>query len=268
MSRWRRTALAVCALAALTACKVDVTVHVQVNENGSGRVTVTAVADADLLERAPGLAEDLNFADASAAGWLVDGPIATDDGGLRVVISHDFLTVEEATALLQSINGAGGPLHDTVITRTEDGSQIVTSLVGILRVDGGLEAFADSDLLAVIGGSPYAAALGEEGLQATDALSFTFTADFPGDVKAGGTGGSSLTWTVPIDGTGADLATSSVFAKGGGGMWSVISTVAFVALVAWILVAVAFIAFVVRARRRRARTALKTTYRPRPLNRL
>lgn len=267
MSRWRRTALAVCALVALTACKVDVTVHVQVNDNGSGRVTVTAIADAELLERAPGLAEDLNFADAAAAGWLVDGPLATDDGGLRVVISHDFATVEEATALLQSINGAGGPLHDTVITRTEDDSQVVTSLVGMLRVDGGLEAFADSDLLTAIGGSPYAAALGEDGLQPTDAVSFTLTADFPGEVRAGGTGNSSLTWTVPIDGTGADLATSSVLAKGGSGIWSVVSTVAFVALIAWILVAVAFIAFVVRARRRRARAA-QNTYRPRPLTRL
>ena len=48
-------------------------------------ITVTAVADADVVNRAPGLAEDLRFDDAESRG--LDGHGArrdTDDGGLQV----------------------------------------------------------------------------------------------------------------------------------------------------------------------------------------
>ena len=112
----RLLALVVVALA-LTACKVDATVDVAVKADGTGVITLTAVADADVVAQAPGLAEDLRFDDAIAAGWVLTPPAATDTGGLQVVLTHEFATVEEATALLQSINGAGGPLHDVVLTR-------------------------------------------------------------------------------------------------------------------------------------------------------
>ncbi len=231
-------------------------------------MTLTAIADAAVVEQAPGLAEDLRFDDAAAAGWLVDGPTPTADGGLKVVISHDFATVAEATALLQSINGAGGPLHDIAITRTATSSQIVTSLAGTLRVDGELQAFADSDLLAAIGGSPYAASILEEGLQPTDAVSFTFAADLPGDaVVVDGTVPQSSSWTVPIDGTAADLTTTNVLVKEGGGIWGTVSTVALIALIAWCVFAIAFIVFVAKARRRRARAAASNAFRVRPLTR-
>jgi hypothetical protein len=64
----RALSLLVVALA-LTACKVDTTVKVEVEADGSGVITVTAVADAEVVAQAPGLAEDLRFDDALAAGW-------------------------------------------------------------------------------------------------------------------------------------------------------------------------------------------------------
>ena len=254
----RALSLLVVALA-LTACKVDTTVTVEVEADGSGVITVTAVADAEVVAQAPGLAEDLRFDDALAAGWALVGPTATDDGGLSVSLTHPFATVEEATALLQSINGVDGPLHGVALTRTVADGQVTTALAGSLRVDGGLNAFADPDLLAAIGGSPYADDIAATGLRPTDVVTFTFTADLPGQVTTVGTatGDPVLTWSVPLDGTTADLATTSVISESAvgesSGIWGTVATVALVALIAWCVFAIGFIAFVANARRKKAR---------------
>jgi hypothetical protein len=252
----RLLALAVIALA-LTACKIDATVDVTVKPDGTGVITLTAVADADVLAQAPGLAEDLRFDDAVAAGWVLTPPAATDDGGLRVVLTHDFATVEEASALLQSINGAGGPLHDVVLSRVVTDDDITTSMLGTLRVDGGVDAFADPDVLAAIGGSPYADNIAATGLRPTDVVTFTLTADLPGEATTPATGSAgdeqSLTWSVPLDGTAADLTTSSVLAQGTpSSVWSTVATIALIAFVVWCVLAIAFIAFVASARKKRA----------------
>ena len=71
------------------------------------------------------------------------------------MLTHEFATAEEATALLRSLNGANGPLHEVSITHDVTDDEITTALTGVLRVDGGLDAFADPDVLAAIGGTPY-----------------------------------------------------------------------------------------------------------------
>jgi len=258
----RALSLLVVALA-LTACKVDTTVTVEVAADGSGVITLTALADAEVVEQASGLADDLRFDDAVAAGWVVDGPAPTDEGGLSVVLTHEFATVEQATALLQSVNGADGPLHGVSLTRTLADGQVTTSLVGSLRVDGGLNAFADPDVLAAIGGSPYADDIATTGLRPTDVVTFTFSADLPGEVTTAGTAASTdggqpvLSWSVPLDGSTAELATTSVISEsavaGSSGVWGTVATVALVALIAWCVAAIAFIAIVARARRAKAR---------------
>lgn len=262
MRRLRRTALAVCAFLALGACKVDVTVHVQVAADGTGTVTLTAIADAAVVAQAPGLAEDLRFDDAAAAGWTVEGPTPTDDGGLKVILTHTFATVEEATALMQSINGVSGPLQNITITRTDTAEQLTTFLSGSLRVDGQLQAFADADILSAIGGSPYADAILNAGVTASNAVTFTLLADLPGDAV---TAGSPTQWVAPLDGTTLAVAATSAIAQGSStGIWGTVSTVALVALVGWCLVAIAFIVFVAKARRKRA-LAAANSFRPRPL---
>lgn len=253
----RFLALVVVALA-LTACKVDTTVDVTVKPDGTGVITMTAVADADVLAQAPGLADDLRFDDATAAGWVLTPPAATDSGGLKVVLTHDFATVEEASALLQSINGTRGPLHDVGLSRIVTADNITTTLAGTLRVDGGIDAFADPDVLAAIGGSPYADNIAATGLRPTDVVTFTFTADLPGMPATPATGTATaaeptLSWSVPLDGTHTDLASSYVIAQGTpSSIWSTVSTAAMVVFVAWCVLAAAFIAFVARARQQRA----------------
>jgi hypothetical protein len=256
----RRVLFVVLAMLALAACKVDTRVDVAVQPDGTGTITLTAVADAELVQKTPGLAEDLRFDDVTAAGWAVDGPGPTADGGLKVTVTHSFATVEEATALLQSLNGPDGPLHGAAIGRTVTADDITTTLSGTISVSNGLDAFADPDVLAAIGGSPYAADLASSNLRPADVITFTFAADLPGNVTsstvASGTanaGETGLVWSVPLDGTTADLATTSVLAQGsGGGVWGIVAKVALAALVLWVLLAAAFIAFVARARRAKA----------------
>ena len=261
MKRLRRTALAVCALLVLSACKVDVTVHVQVAQDGSGTVTVTAIADAAVVAQAPGLVEDLRFDDVAAAGWTVEGPTTTDDGGLKVVLTHTFATVAEATALLQSINGSSGPLQGITIARTATDSQITTFLNGSLRVDGQLQAFADADILTAIGGSPYAQSMLDAGVTPSEAVAFTLSAELPG---APVHSGSPTEWLSPIDGTTLDVTATNAIAQGDTGIWGTVSTIALAALVGWSLIAISFITFVAKARRRRA-LAAANSFRPRPL---
>jgi hypothetical protein len=284
MGAVRRALVVLIAAFALAGCRVDTTVHVAVAPDGSGTITLTAVADAELVTQTPGLADDLRFDDITAAGWTVDGPTPTADGGLQVVVTHPFATVQEATALLLSLNGPDGPLHDVVVGRTVTDDAITTTLTGNVRVANGLDAFADPDVLAAIGGSPYANDLAAANLRPSDVFTFTFTADLPGKVSAPATaatgdtsantaatpatdtastanpsntvasGDSPLTWSVPLDGTTADLATTAVLAQGsGGGFWGTVATVSLIALVAWVVLAVGFIAFVANARKVKAR---------------
>lgn len=261
MTSGRLRPLIVAAFAALllSACRVDAVVDVTVEADGTGTITLTASADPDLVAQTPGLAEDLRFDDAVAAGWVVDGPTSTEAGGLTVSLSHGFATVEEATALLQSVNGPDGPLHDVTLSRAVTDDDVTTSMAGTLSVSNGLDAFADPEVLAAIGGSPYADDLQNAGLRPTDVVTFTFTADLPGDATTavtavgGPEGGRALTWTMPLDGTAIDIGTTAVLSRGGGGVWGVVSKVALVALVAWCVLAAGFIAFVAKARRDRAR---------------
>jgi hypothetical protein len=255
----RRALLLLAAALTLTACKVDAAVDVSMRPDGSGKVTLTVTADQDVVHQAPDLAADLKFDDATAAGWTVDGPVDTDVGGLQVVLTHEFATVEEATALLRSLNGTGGPLHDVTVTRTITKSEITTVLSGALRVDGGVDAFADPEVLAAIGGTPYADAIAATGLGPNDVITFRLTTDLPGKATTPGAGtlvdgtDDALSWSVPMDGTTVDL--SSIFVQKQGrpsSTWGTIATLAFGALVVWCLLAGAFILFVANARRAKA----------------
>lgn len=239
----------------LSACRVDTAVDVQVQSDGTGTITVTATADAEVVQQAPGLADDLRLDDAVAAGWVLDGPTPTDSGGLTVTLTHSFLTVEEASALLRSVNGPAGPLHDLAVTRAVSDAELTTSLTGSLQFEGGLDALADADLLAVLEGTPYADNLAARGLQPGDAFGFTFTATLPGASPQASAFGdlTPLSWTVPLDGSAIDVSTVSVLPRGtGSGTWGVVADVAEVLLVVWCVASVGFIVFVARARRARA----------------
>ena len=253
----QRALLLIAAALTLTACKVDASVDIAMKPDGTGSITLTVTADQQVVQQASGLADDLRFDDAKAAGWQITGPTNTSDGGLQVVLVHDFATAEEATALLRSLNGSGGPMHDVAITRSVTDKEITTALTGVLRVDGGLDAFADADVLKAIGGTPYADNITAAGVGPNDVVTFTITAALPGSPTNAGAGTAAtaggLQWGAPMDGASVDL--SSVFVQAQGrpsSGWGLVATISMALLIIWCVLAIGFIAFVARARRQRA----------------
>jgi hypothetical protein len=250
-----RRALIVIAVLALSACRVDATIDVTVSQQGAGRIVVTATADADIVKQAPRLAEDLRFADAVAAGWTVPKPASTADGGLKIELTHSFATPEEATALLQSINGAGGPLRGVTLSRTVSQSGTRIALAGAARIDG-LAAFTDPDMLTALKGAatPYADQIAAANLSPTQAVGVTLRATLPGKLStaSGTVKDGVVSWSVPLDGSQLDLATTAVDDHSAAKVWGAAANVALAALVVWCAVAVAFIVWVARKRKRRA----------------
>ena len=248
-----RRALIVISVMVLAGCHVDATVDINMRTDGSGHIALTAIADADVVKQAPGLADDLRFDDAKSAGWTITGPTETSDGGLRAELTHTFANPVEASALLQSINGSGGPLHGVALSRVVSQNGTTVSMVGSLRIDG-LVAFADPDVLAAIGATPYADQVAASSQGPSQAVGVTVRATLPGTISsASGTiSGSTVSWIVPLDGSQLDLATSAVDDHGTAKIWGVAAEAALIALVAWCVLAAAFIAWVARQRQRRA----------------
>jgi hypothetical protein len=249
-----RRALIVIAVLALSACRVDATVDVTVNQQGAGTIVIAATADADVVKQAPRLADDLRFDDAVAAGWTVPKPASTADGGLKVELTHSFATPEEATALLQSINGTGGPLRSVSLTRTVSQSGTRIALAGAARIDG-LAAFADPDMLTALKGTtPYADQIAAANLSPAQAIGVTIRATLPGKLSTatGTVKDGVVSWAVPLDGTQLDLATTAVDDHSAAKIWGAAANVALAALAVWCVVAVAFIVWVARKRNRRA----------------
>lgn len=180
----RLLALVACAVL-LTACRVDVTVDVEMAQNGSGRLVLTVETDAAVAQQAPDLADDLRLDDLVAAGWRTDGVRSTPEGGLTITLTRPFATPEQATALLSTLNGPSGPLQAVRMQRTATEEEITYTVSGSGRLDGGLAAFADSDLLVAVGGTPYAEQLAATGISADDpeaVVGVTLRVRMPGEV--------------------------------------------------------------------------------------
>ena len=174
----RVVALCVCVVA-LASCRVDVSVDMNVEPDGTGTVAMQIVADPELIAEIPTIADELATDDIVAAGWIVDGPTATDDGGLTINFSHDFSSDEEATNLLNSL---GPPFSQMSMVRTTVGDDTTTQLSGLLGLPDGFAAFADEELIAAVGSVPFADQL--EAAGATPSTSMTREpprSRFPGD---------------------------------------------------------------------------------------
>ena len=259
---------------ALSACRVDVNVNVSMADNGSGAVAVTVETDAEVVARAPGLADDLRLTDVEAAGWTVEGPTVTPAGGLTVTLQHPFSTPEEATALVASLSGTDGPLRSVAFSRTVTERAVTYRVTGSGRLNG-VGAFTDPDLVAAVGATPYLDDIVAAQISPDDAVGLEFSVALPGTVDAGSAAASAvsvsvsaadadadaddrtLTWAIPADGTTVDLATTSVRSLERGGVWPALASGALIALVVWVVAAVGAVVLVARARSRRMRHRLR-----------
>lgn len=180
-----------------TGCRVTTDVSVAEPSPGSGSVAVRVTLDSDALAAVGGLAAlraQLARADLTAAGWSVDGPVATVAGGATIVATHRFENEPDASQLLAQIAGPGRfrlslGSHDT-FWHTEH------RLVGRVDLTCDLECFGDSGLAAVTG-SALGVDPGSERRSAARDFPFSLEAQLPGGVHAanGQRRGATLVWT-------------------------------------------------------------------------
>ncbi|HEX9683854.1 MAG TPA: hypothetical protein VGA13_12290 [Acidimicrobiales bacterium] len=114
----RRGAVAfVTLLAALTAaCEVRVDVAVSADVDGSGEVSLAVGLDDESVVAVGDLADLLDVADLVDAGWSVEGPRRTDDDLTWVRATKPFSDPAEASAVMNEISGADGPVRELALT--------------------------------------------------------------------------------------------------------------------------------------------------------
>lgn len=197
-------------------CQVRAEVVVDVVADGSGVVDVVVDLDADAVHEVPDhdddgarTAEDvaalIRLEDLEAAAWRVTSPITTGDGGVRLRASKPFGTADEAEAVLAEVAGADGPLRDLRIDRSTGVGETRLTFSGIADLSGGLEAFGDDALAAVLDGEP----IGEDeaeierrfGAPLADMFSLVVRADLPGSVEGNGAGDDGTSWAPSLGGS-------------------------------------------------------------------
>jgi hypothetical protein len=212
-----RRALALLAgllLVVLAGCKVDAQVDVTMHDDGSGDVKVTLTADPELVAAEPDLASELRLGDVTKAGWTVDGPAATPDGGLQLVLTHPFSTPAEANAVLASLSGPNGPLREVKVDQVRSGARITSTLDGNVHVGPDLSVFADAKVASALGGAPLQQLLAEKKLTPAQVLGITLRASLPGTVHdTDGTeteDGSAIEWTADLAGAAGSTVGQSL----------------------------------------------------------
>ncbi len=185
-ARWIRGVLAALAVAVLASCRVDTEVALLMNSDGTGSVTVTVVADAEAVRAEPNLAKQLRLEDLTQTGWLVEGPDATPEGGLSILLTRPFTNLTEANAVLASLSGPDGPLREPTVTATGSRGDVSWVFDGTLDFSKGLDAISDPELTSALGGTPWLAELQRRGLAPRDAASITVRVSMPGVPAASG----------------------------------------------------------------------------------
>ena len=207
-----------------------------VNPNGSGTVTVTIDVDKEIIQRSPDVADDLDFSDLKKNGWKLTEPVDTESGGKQLVLARDFANESEATAVLAQLNGNRGPFREVILRRGGKARDSSWNLSGRLEVTGGLQAFADDQLIAALGATPYESTVKSQNLDLGKALTIEFVASLPGELKSSTAipENGKLTWRVATDGTPVDLATSTENVDVAGTLGGIVSKIGLFLLIAWL----------------------------------
>ena len=184
-------AVVVGCLVAATGCQVDATTTVTVADDGSGTVLVEVELDAEAFERVDDLDTQLRTADLEASGWQVEAPEPTAGGGRRVRVTKPFADPDQAALVLAEITGPDTVLTGATVQRSKQFARVEQSFEATLDLSGGIEAFGDDELTALLNDLPIGqnvAALEEElGAPLADLTSFTVVADLPaGDISSAG----------------------------------------------------------------------------------
>jgi hypothetical protein len=257
----------------MSGCRLDLDVTIKVEADGTGQVTAQFIADPDLTAALPPGADMLLLSDAREAGWEIEGPTPTDQGGLRVTMSKATASLDDLAIAIAEI---GPPFVVEALERradTDPGSN--TSSLEISKIfnsfaltavlpDGdspqGFAAFSDPDLTSVMGGVPFGDELLALGATPEESMSLVLRIDAPGKVTAHsgtvtstGDQRSVVEWQIPLTGAATVITMTSVQSPEGTSWARGLAQILRIILWVWVLVSVTFIAWVLWARQRKAR---------------
>jgi hypothetical protein len=257
----------------MSGCRLDLDVTIQVEADGTGQVTAQFIADSDLTAALPPGADILLLSDAREAGWEIEGPTPTDQGGLLLTLSKATTSLDDLAIAIAEI---GPPLVVETLERradTDPGSSTGNSeisrifnsfaLTAVLP-DGdsprGFAAFSDPDLTSVMGGAPFGDELLALGATPAEAMSLVLRIDAPGKVTAhsgtvisSGDQRSVVEWQIPLTGAASVITMTSVQSPEGASWAGSLAQILRITLWVWALASASFIAWVVWARQRKAR---------------
>ena len=194
------------ALLLLAGCRLDLGVEVAMAEDGSGAVEVVVAVDEDGMERIGGdLRDVLVVDDLEDTGWTIEGPTIGDDGSTRVRFGHDFADPAEAEEVLASITGDSGPFQDLEVSRDTSFARTRWTFTGRLDFRGGVSAFGDRDLAALLDGEPLGQSQDEIEAQLGEPLSQVIAVRVAVDLPHA----PVEEWRVPFGDGAVDLSTTS-----------------------------------------------------------
>jgi hypothetical protein len=156
-------------------CRVQTEVTIDVAEDGSGVVEVAVGLDPDATSRVPDLDQALRLDDVRAAGWEVAGPQVEDDGHTWVRASKPFADPDQLAVVMAEVTGPGGALRDFALTEERAFARTTYELTGTVDLSGGLEAFTDEELAALLGGEPLGVSVEELEAELGEPLGEVFT---------------------------------------------------------------------------------------------
>jgi hypothetical protein len=119
------------------------------------------------------LAATLHVSDLMQAGWRIDGPHPTANGGMTVTASKPFRNPTEAEQVIAEVSGSNGPFHDLRLSRQRSLLTNRTTVRGTIDLTCGLQCFSDPALQQQLG-SAAGANLG------SDSLAFNVVVHLPG----------------------------------------------------------------------------------------
>lgn len=163
-----------------SACQASVVTGLEVRADGSGRLTAGVGLDEAALAEVGDLSAGLELDDLRRAGWSVAGPRRERDGRTWVRAARDFADPQDAAALVGEL---GPPFADLRLSQRRSLAKVDTALSGTVDLTGGLGAFGDPDLAALVNldeiQQRFAARI-------ADGVTFELSASLPGTTTVNG----------------------------------------------------------------------------------
>ncbi|MEE2768398.1 MAG: HAD-IA family hydrolase [Actinomycetota bacterium] len=146
-------AILLLAVLAVSACRAESMVTIEVARDGSGIVAAEVYLDPEATAAVGDLDEQLRYEDLVDAGWSVDSPVRTEDGGTRVTAAKGFEVPGRLGSVLGEILGPT-VFEQVELVRRRSFATTVWQIAGTIDVSRGLELFSDPGLRETLSGLP------------------------------------------------------------------------------------------------------------------